>query len=354
MRKMQYAMYKFTLEKKSLKHICPSCGKKRFVKYVDNQTGDYLAPHVGRCDRELNCGYHYPPKSYFKENNQQYTPIVNKNTLAKVIKTKTSLHTDADLEKTLNTYNDNNFIQFLNTKFESNQVKKLLKEYKIGTATNWHNGTIFWQLDEENKIRGGKIIIYSVAGKRTKYINWVHAIQLKRNQIPEFNLNQCLFGLHLVNKYQKSIAIVESEKTAFIMSLLFDKYLWLATGSLNGLNDKKLKVIKDRKIILYPDLGVLGKNGSPYTQWKLKCKTLKKAGYDIGISDLLERNATNYHRDKGYDLADYFLENQNNGHRKIISKKQQILIQLYQKNKKLKTLIDVFDLCDDNGNRINL
>jgi len=347
-------MYKYTLEKKSKKHICPDCGKKRFVKYIETNTDEYLASHVGRCDRELNCGYHYPPKSYFEDNNQQYIPFIHKKMSSKDLKIKMSFHSVEDLTSTLTNYSKNNFVQFLNTKFKSSEVKKLLKDYKIGTATNWHNATIFWQMDEENRIRGGKIISYTSKGKRTQYINWVHAIQLKRNQIPEFNLNQCLFGLNLINKYQKSIAIVESEKTACIMSLIFDKYLWLATGSLNGLNEKKLKVIKNRKIVLYPDLGKTGKNGSPFSQWKLKCDNLKKKNYDIHISELLENNATNEHREKGYDIADYFLENQKNGHRKIISKKQQDLIQLYQKNKNIKTLIDVFCLYDDNGNKFNL
>ena len=58
-----------------------------------------------------------------------------------------------------------------------------------------------------------------------------------------------------MNSSSKTIAIVESEKTACIMSMLFEKYLWMATGSLNGLNYNKIKPLKKRAIILYPDLG---------------------------------------------------------------------------------------------------
>ncbi|MFI8380603.1 PG0870-related protein [Leeuwenhoekiella sp. NPDC079379] len=60
-------MYKYTLEKKSVKHICPGCNKKRFVRYVDSETNEYLSHIVGRCDREVNCAYHYSPKSYFED-----------------------------------------------------------------------------------------------------------------------------------------------------------------------------------------------------------------------------------------------------------------------------------------------
>jgi hypothetical protein len=346
-------MYKYTLEKKSRKHICPNCGEKRFVKYIDSETGDYLSSQVGRCDREMKCGYHYPPKSYFDDQNKSYTPITNSKAALPRVEKEMSLHTVDDLNNTLKNYEENNFIQFLNKKFEASEVGKMLKDYKVGTATNWHNSTIFWQIDQNQNIRGGKIINYSISGKRTKYINWVHAIKLKKKEINDFKLNQCLFGLNLLNKNNKTIAIVESEKTACIMSLFFDKYLWLATGSLKGLTLEKLEVLKDRKIILYPDLGKECKTGSPFYQWQLKCNTFREMGFDIDLSDLLERKSTSLHREKGYDLADYFLEYENSKPRKIISQQQQKFIDLYLRNHNLKTLIDVFDLSDDNGNDIN-
>ena len=51
----------------SNKHICPNCGKKTFVRYVDSETGSYLGDLVGKCDREDKCGYHYSPAMYFKD-----------------------------------------------------------------------------------------------------------------------------------------------------------------------------------------------------------------------------------------------------------------------------------------------
>ncbi|WP_185739491.1 DUF6371 domain-containing protein [Gramella sp. Hel_I_59] len=346
-------MYKYTLEKKSIKHICPRCYKKRFVRYVDSETNEYLSHLVGRCDRELNCAYHYPPKYYFKDLSEPYFPILENRVVDPKLELRTSFHNSRELERTLINNGKNNLIQFLHRTFDQLKVAKMLKDYKVGTASNWHNATIFWQIDEEEKIRGGKIISYTQTGKRTKYINWVHAIQIKNRKINSFHLRQCLFGLHLLNHSQKIIAIVESEKTACIMSLLFDKYLWLATGSLGGLTENKLKPIIGRKIILYPDLGVKENSNSPFEQWYLKQKMFEKKGFDIAISDLLERKGTDKHRQKGYDIADYFLDNKNNKPRKIISEQQQKYIEVYMKNQNLKTLIDVFDLLDENGNRIN-
>jgi len=63
--------YRFTLQKysgPSSKYRCPSCNQqRRFTRYIDTETGEQLPDHVGRCDREDKCGYHYTPKQYFKE-----------------------------------------------------------------------------------------------------------------------------------------------------------------------------------------------------------------------------------------------------------------------------------------------
>lgn len=335
-------MYKYSLHKKSIKHLCPNCGKKRLVRYIDNETDQYLSPNVGRCDREINCGYHFTPKSYFKNEHKLYNPYSNKISIEK--NKVTNYHSQNELQNSLNNYDNNNFVQFLYSKFNSNKVTDLLEEYKIGTSNCWHSGTIFWQIDIHNKIRGGKIIIYNKSGKRTKYINWIHS--LKINLIDSFNLNQCLFGEHLISKYDKPIAIVESEKTACIMNLMFEKYLWLATGSLQGLNHNKIEILKNRTIILYPDLGLEGENGSPFTKWKSICEELKSNGYDIQVSDLLEKKGTEIERKKGFDIADYFLKNLSKKPTKIISKTNQIILNMYMKNKNIKTLIEVFELTE--------
>jgi hypothetical protein len=346
-------MYKYSLHQKSIKHLCPNCGKKRMVLYIDIESGKYVSSIVGRCDREINCGYHYSPKSYFKDNNIEY----NFNTVREPLFAKQeqiSHHNEKDLQETLAYYTENNFVQFLSSNFEIQEIEKMVFEYKIGTANFWNFGTVFWQVDSNKNIKGGKVIIYNKSGKRTKYINWVHSIKIKTNELNGFNLNQCFFGEHLINSNNNTIAIVESEKTACIMSLLFKKYIWIAAGSLNGLNESKMGILKNRKIILYPDLGIKGLNGSPFSIWKSKCEYFKNKGFDIEISDLLELKGTTEDREKGYDIADYFLENLNYKPKTIISNQQKTIDKLYLKNKNLKILIDLFDLTDLYGNTISL
>lgn len=296
---------------------------------------------VGRCDREVNCGYHYSPKMFFNNNNYKYIPLSNNNYKSKPI--KTTYHDISLLKQSLISNSNNNFINFLKTVFNSEKVDNILELYLLGTATFWNDATVFWQIDGQGKIRSGKMIIYSRKGKRSKYVNWVHSYQLKNSLKREFNLNQCLFGLHLINQSNKAIAIVESEKTACIMSQVFDKYIWLASGSLNNLNANKLHPLRDRKIILYPDLGPKDSDNKPYNQWKKKSDYLSKRGYDISTSNLLENKATEEQKNKGYDIADYFLDATN---RTIVvnDTTSKNLQKLLAKNVQLQSLIDVFNL----------
>ena len=51
------------------RHTCPSCKQKQtFTYYIDANTEEAINPLVGRCNREIKCGYHYTPKEYFKDN----------------------------------------------------------------------------------------------------------------------------------------------------------------------------------------------------------------------------------------------------------------------------------------------
>ena len=335
-------MYRYILDKSSRKFICPACRKKRFVKYIDLETGAYMEEYLGRCDREINCSYHRRPKSQMDSSFQKKTaiygspkhPISNSN--------GPSYHTDEDVTKTLN--KANNFQLFLNNVLGKQTAKKIANEYKLGTAHFWHDATIFWQIDYQNKIRGGKMIQYHSNGKRTKYINWVHSHYLKKGLLKSYDLKQCLFGEHLVGTNHKPIAIVESEKTACIMCGIFPKFNWLACGSLNGIKEDKLHPIKKRKIVLYPDLGDNKKGTSPYLIWKNKGDALSKNGYDIQVSKLLEENGTLSQRRKGYDIADYFLEIDKSSTEPFKEHKIGSMQQLQQRNINFNRLVETFDL----------
>ena len=299
-------MYKYSLQKSSKKTHCPKCGKKRFVPYINNETNEILHHTIGRCDREVNCGYHLTPKDYFNENktledlskhnNHEYSRSVNPE------RSRGTFHPNHYIERSLKS--TDNFTTYLRTIFTPHKVKQVMDRYKIGTSTHWKNATIFWQIDNQNNIRAGKVILYNNTGHRSKYATWIHSILLKKKVITTYHLNQCLFGLHLINGNSKPIAIVESEKTACVMSIVFPKYLWLATGGSNNIADKYFTPVKDRKIILFPDLSI---DNSIFDKWHQKTIELQKFGFDITTSTLLEEFANETDKQNGFDIADYFL-----------------------------------------------
>jgi hypothetical protein len=308
-------MYRYSLDNSSKKHICPACGKKTFVKYVLTQTKQYIGSTVGRCDREINCGYHNPPKAYFENKgnipsqNTRFTHL-NRNVPEQPFRNVSYIDYEIfDKTQHWGIYlKQNNFIEYLFNIFDERIVIEITERFRIGTAKHWNGATVFWQIDEKHNIRSGKIILYDgLTGKRTKNITWVHSVL----KIPDFNLKQCLFGLHQINDYPDHIiGIVESEKTAVIMTGLSKKenivknYIWMATGGLNMLNEDLLLPLKNFKIVLYPDLGV-HELKNPYLIWLNKCNTFKEKGYKITTSSILEGIGNYDDKLKGCDLVDF-------------------------------------------------
>jgi hypothetical protein len=293
------------------RYTCPACGKhKTFARYIDTKTGDHLDENVGKCNREINCGYHYKPKRHFEANKPfidrkpefSYTiKKVKSRPVANDMKEIVSIIPTVLFQKSLKQYNENNFVQFLKNHFGSEITCKLISKYFIGTSKLWKGATVFWQIDIRGKIRTGKIMLYSVTtGKRIKephnHINWVHSAL----KLGEFHLQQCLFGEHLLkDEPNKPVAIVESEKTAIIASVYLPQFIWLAVGSLTNLTAEKCGILKRRIVTLFPDL-----NG--FEKWRSKAKELSHIA-TFTISDLLERKATEAEREQGLDLADYLI-----------------------------------------------
>ncbi|MEA5110951.1 MAG: DUF6371 domain-containing protein [Lentimicrobium sp.] len=286
--------YKFTLDRSSRKFICPACNRKRFVRFIDRQTGQYLPEIYGRCDRQQNCGYFKKPGS-----NSLFVPIMNHHEPKRL---NSIISTDL-VNASLKAYGQNNFVSWLRSFYTDEQVQQLIDRYFIGTSKQ---GCIFWQLDQERKVRAGKIIQYDpVTGHRRKDINpkWVHKIL----QLKNFELKQCLFGLHLTKglKQDRVVCIVEAEKTAIVCSGFFPDMIWLATGGLQNFQTEKLEPLKRFWIMLFPDAGC-------YSIWNSKALKIQSEipGIKLKVSDFLEKNTPETHRIKGYDLADYLTNKQ--------------------------------------------
>jgi hypothetical protein len=284
------------------RYICPNCGKRQFVRYIDSETRNHISPAVGRCNRIGTCDYHYTPSQYFQNNNidtKDYEDSFRVKPVPPQQKPPSFIPVEI-FKESLPGYQNNNFVKSLLNIFEPDMVGNLLSRYFIGTSNHWPGSTIFWQIDLNGKIRGGKIMLYNPeTGKRVKqpydYITWVH----KALKMPDFSLSQVFFGTHLLRDKTKPVGVVESEKTAVICSVYFPKLIWLAAGNAEGLNPEKCKVLQRRRVILFPDLNCFDK-------WTDKAKELFPQG-NYTVFDLLERKATEIERLQGLDLADYMV-----------------------------------------------
>lgn len=293
---------------------CPLCQHrdKSFTRYIDTETGEYLHPDVGRCSRENNCGHHYPPKQYFQDNSISFDkPATFRDRIQpEPIQQKAAYFIPADLFKaSLKGYSENNFVQFLTDKFGADAAGQAISRYFIGSSKHWQGAaTTFWQIDRKGNIRAGKVMLYNPEnGKRIKdsknSISWVHSMV----KFPDFTLQQCFFGEHLLADKSKTAAIVESEKSAIIGSIYWPEFIWLATGGLDGLNAAKFSILNGRTVIIFPDLSK-PKEGkqSAFEIWSSKARDFQNIA-SIKISDLLEREATDQERIDGLDIADYLL-----------------------------------------------
>jgi len=277
--------YKYYLDKSSKKFNCPQCNKKGFVKFIETETGHYAESQYGRCDREVKCGYmQYPTNNSIINYNYIAPPPAKPSYIDKKI-----------LQETLNKYEKNPLATFLYSHYSEDEVKNTFEKYQVGTANMFNGSTVFWQIDNTGNVHTGKIMAYdSSTGNRIKNkhitsITWVHC----KLKIPKDSIRQCLFGLHLLNETTKQIAIVESEKTALIMSIEFPQHTWMSTGSLHGFKYEYLEPLKNYKIIAFPDKG-------GYSKWEEKTVALNEKGFNIEVSEFLEK--AEY--EDGWDLVD--------------------------------------------------
>lgn len=290
-----YKEFKYQLDNTSKKFKCPSCNQKRFVRFVDVETKNYVDDKYGRCDREYNCGYFLHPK--------EAAPHYQYHYKSKKIEPIVPSFIPIEIQtKSLVNYEINPLVNYLLKSFTESEVFGVVERYQIGTAEMYNGSTVFYQIDTKNNIRGGKIMGYnSDTGKRKKSvkaeINWVHSVL----ELPNFNLDRCLFGLHLVKKTTKKVAVVESEKTAVYMSLKLPQYVWVATGGSSSFNLKMLEPLSDREVIAFPD------KGEAFSKWKCVADELNSLGYRITVSDILEDKDL----EMGGDLMDVILKFKN-------------------------------------------
>ena len=245
------------------------------------------------------------------------------------------------------------------------RLEQSLKDYYIGHTgfawkAEWHEFTIFWQIDELGRLHNGHLMKYTSNGHRDKTEDgytqtWLHARMRYATGINHFDdrknsASYCLFGQHLLRKYPRAkVNLVESEKTALIMSALYgndEREVWMACGGLQNINRDRLATLirLDKDIVLFPD-----RDG--VDAWRKKATELQYKHLRINTKAVLEW----WEPDDGdkADIADVVV---NALIRHAPSRPQtagEVVEQLKKENKAFATLVDKLNLKpEDNGTEI--
>ena len=217
----------------------------------------------------------------------------------------------------------NNLARWLCTQFPEEQVAEVLAHYRTGSTRDGR--IIYWQIDEHGQVRAGKVMAYDLDGHRMKdgkgNVCWVHSMKIDGIRFDEMLVPQCLFGLHLASPPALSqgegagsamqdsppweglgeapLCLVESEKTALIMSLVCPDHVWLATGGKANFKEQMLWPLLGHEVAVYPDADALH-------DWAVRIAQLnRELGYRLhiptGYYNLMDHDEA---RREGWDLAD--------------------------------------------------
>ena len=282
--------------------VCPSCGKKEYKPYVD-MAGEPLARECGRCNREIKCGYHMPPKEWIGQNPGAEVRKVEMKPAVQLKPIYMPLGWVAAKRKD----NDKNILlNYLRALPWNNQQAARLEVgiLAYGVGTDKAGRTIWWQIDEETRVRSGKQMTYKEDGHRdkSKHPMWIHSVMKSVYPDDKFEYVGCLFGLHLAQMFpQATICIVESEKTALICSAFWpmEERVFMASSGLRGINTARLSYLlrNKREIVAYPD-------HDGYQLWKEK---LAEVDERIKVSDFVEKHWNEGKDSPTADIADILL-----------------------------------------------
>ena len=190
------------------------------------------------------------------------------------------------------------------------QMQSAASRYRLGATKE--GGVIFWEIDAQNRVHTGKIMYYQSDCHRDKTHTptWVHAL-IKEELPQDYELQHCLFGLHLINTgavKPPHIAIVESEKTAVIMSEMIPEFIWLSCGGLQMFKPELLSPLTDHKVILFPDTDESGEAFTTWTQIAQQANKLYPFKHPLRISNLLESAASLDQKQRKIDIVDFLFE----------------------------------------------
>lgn len=243
---------------------CPACGKShRFSQYIDLLTGLPVGQEIGKCDRVNHCCYWMTPHEYFASHPKEREEYFAKASTIKcepIAEPPREYLPDISLAPYMVTFWRSNFGRWLGSIAPSAEaLERTVKVFQLTASVT--GAIVFWYIDENKRKCQGKMMWYGIDGHRRGGANTVSSDLSKRGLMKEnVNMQQCLYGVQqIADRPIDTVYVVESEKTAIIMTMLHPEYIWLAAGGCSKLNRQILNPLHDRRVMFLPDSGMYGK-----------------------------------------------------------------------------------------------
>jgi hypothetical protein len=268
--------------------FCHSCGKKTVPPtiYKDEKGNEYIWDDVHKkFETFLN--------SFQNSNSAVNTLQNNKITIEKKLK----FIPETTIWNYYYVNPENNLLSYLRKEYGNEKVNDAKKLYAIGSTAD--GGTVYWNINSDLKVQKAKVSYYNENGKRTN--------KFKVPYKNEDGYYSCLYGAHLLVdnlKNEKTVILVESEKTAIVGYILLSQYVWLAYGGINGLTNDKLNCLRGRNVLLVPDMS---ENAVSICYNKLF--QLRYIGITSSVWDITEGKTDQELKNEGFyncDLEDIF------------------------------------------------
>lgn len=194
------------------------------------------------------------------------------------------------------------------------QMRHAADRYRLGKSRS--GKCIYWMYDEMMQLRDGHL------GDQ-----WV--MQLLKARQPELlkdlQTDHCLFGQHLLTlrdevnekmrnehsaiRHQPSdISIVESERTAVILSELFPEATWMAYVYAVNMTPDLMEPLQGHKVTIFPRTDVTLDTYLSFLEFADGVRRLYDI--DIAVDNTLEQYASPSQKERGIDLLDFLFEGQ--------------------------------------------
>lgn len=181
----------------------------------------------------------------------------------KELKAKESNDFDVTFEQYIEVTKEKSiFFDWLN-KENKTQINKTAENYfdLRGVYDGYmENSVCFPFIDYNDNFVTAQIIKYDSKGKRLKSefsTNWFHSYKNIKNSLDlkdKYSVSiNCFFGENYLKDSENIIAIVEAPKTASILKEIYPNIDWIATAGETQIKSKNLDVLKNRKVVLFPD-----------------------------------------------------------------------------------------------------